>query len=221
MQPLPETYPINVIVADQACLVVGGGRVAAHKANGLLRAGARVTIVAPTVDEALVDDPAIEVLRRRYRSSDLEGRRLVITATNSGEVNAQVALDARTVGVLVNSADDPANCDFILPAIARQGDLSIAVSTRGRSPAIATWLKKRFEDEFDSRYQELLDLASEVRQELRSTIGTSELPGWGNALDEAFKLISDGAQDEARRALRSFFGIEDSTTPYVTAEVAR
>ena len=206
--PISHTYPINVIVCGQPCLVVGGGRVAEHKVRGLQHAKAHVTVVAPRATAGLATDGTIAWRKRTYRSSDISGHRLVVTATGDAGIDARVASDARRARVLVNSADDPQNCDFILPAVTRAGGLTVSVSTASRSPAVATWLKRRLDSELDWRYRTLLDVAAEVRAEVRLLRGTSELPGWGEALDDAFDLIATGDTDAGRSVLRHTFGLQ-------------
>lgn len=127
---------------------MGGGNVAVRKARGLAAAGAAITVVAPAIDPELVD-LATAIKRLPYDNGDIGGHRLVLTATDDPVVNARVAADARAAGVWVNSADDPVNCSFILPAIARHGDVSVAVSTNGSSPALASYLRARFQDDLD------------------------------------------------------------------------
>ncbi len=206
--PISQTYPINVILCGQPCLVVGGGRVAEHKVRGLQHAEARVTLVAPRATVGMATDDTIVWRKRIYRSSDVSGHRLVVTATGDPGVDARVAADARSAGVLVNSVDDPQNCDFILPAVARAGDLTVSVSTGSRSPAVAKWLRNWLESELDWRYYTLLDIAAGVRAEVRLVPGTSELPDWGEALNDAFEFIAAGDTDGGRSVLRHTFGLQ-------------
>jgi precorrin-2 dehydrogenase/sirohydrochlorin ferrochelatase len=205
--PIPVTYPVNIIVDGQPCLLVGGGRVAAHKIMGLRKAGASVTVVAPEITPELAANPDLTWLARPYEQGDIDGFRLVVTATGDTVVDSAVATDARAAGILVNSADDPSNCDFILPAIVRAGDLTVTVSTRGRSPAIATWLRKRLEAQIDDPYQQLLDLAAEARFELKRAAGTSEHPSWGEGLDAAFQHLRLGDPETAFSVLRKSLGL--------------
>ena len=123
-------------------LVVGAGPVAARKVEGLVAAGAVVRVVATSVAPALDRATVAELHERRYEPGDLEGVRLVVTATGDAEVDATVAADATAAGIWVNAADQPADCSFILPAIARNGPLSIAVSTSRSSPALARRLPR-------------------------------------------------------------------------------
>ena len=126
-------------------LVVGAGPIAARKVDGLSAAGAAVRVVAPSVSAAMqehIDGGRVRTVEARpYRPGDLDGARLVVTATGDPEVDDAVAVDASARGVWVNAADRPSACSFILPAIARNGPLSVAVSTDGASPALARRLR--------------------------------------------------------------------------------
>jgi precorrin-2 dehydrogenase/sirohydrochlorin ferrochelatase len=137
-------YPIMLDLTGVPVLVVGGGRIALRKLEGLLRVGAVVTVVAPEVVEA-VHDLGVRVVVRGYEARDLDQVRLVITATDDPAVNAAVAADATARGIWVNSADDPTNCTFTLPAVARDGAVTVAVGTGGSSPALASHLRGELE----------------------------------------------------------------------------
>jgi len=211
------SYPVNLDVAGRSVLVVGGGHVAARKAAGLLAAGARVTVVAPQAVAEIADDPSIVWLARPYRNSDLAGRWLAVTATDDAEVNRAVAADGEQARVWVNSADDPANCAFTLPAVTRHGDVLVTVSTAGRSPALAGWLRTRFGYQLDG-VGVLLELLAEVRAEARLRFGTSEIDGWAEALDDGLlDLVRAGQADEARSRLRSHLGFAPQGTEGPTA----
>jgi siroheme synthase-like protein len=137
-------YPIMLDLTDVPVLVVGGGRVAQRKVEGLLRARADVTVVAPRIDDGVRALP-VRLVERTYEPSDLDHVRLVITATDEAAVNAAVSADATRRGIWVNSADDPANCTFTLPAVARDGEVTVAVATGGASPALASHLRGEIE----------------------------------------------------------------------------
>ena len=209
MSSTPVPYPVNLCLAGQPVLVVGGGPVAARKVEALLRAGARVTVVAPAAAEPIAEQPEVTWQRRQYQPPEAGSYRLVITATSDPEVNAQVARDCEAANVFVNSADDPANCTFTLPSVARRGDLQVAVSTNGRSPALARWLRRRLEREIDSGFAILLDLLSEARAEARAAFGSSEVAGWEAALDDGLlELVRVGRTEEARSLLRLHLGLD-------------
>jgi siroheme synthase-like protein len=133
-------YMAGLDLAGRACLVVGGGRVGAEKASGLLDCGAEVTVVAPELEPAFAP-LAVGWRARRYRRSDLAGMFLVIAATSTRAVNERVSRDAEARGMLCNVADDPELCNFILPAVHREGPIAVAVSTGGASPALAKRLR--------------------------------------------------------------------------------
>ncbi len=206
----PPNYPVNLVLDERPCLVVGGGNVAIRKIQGLLRAGAHLVVIAPTIRREILELPDVTPLERPYRTGDLTGFFLAITCTDDPAVNAQVYADGEASGVWVNSADDPINCAFTLPSVTRQGDLTVSVSTAGRSPALAMWLRQRFESEFDERYTRLLDLLADVRAEARATFGTSEVRGWIEALDDGvFDLVAMGDDAGARARLRDHLGLAD------------
>jgi len=200
-------YPICVDMAGRACLVVGGGRVAERKVSGLLGSGARVTVVSPALMarlEAWANEGQIRVIRRGYETGDLAGQSLAFVATDDGEVNATVAADARAAGVLINAADDPAHCDFILPAVLRRGPLTVAVSTAGASPALSRAVRDELETHFDREdYATLLEVAAEARARLRERSAPQPWERWRQALDgEVRRLVTIGRLDEARERLR-------------------
>lgn len=197
-------YPVNLSLVGRPVLVVGGGRVAATKVIGLLEGGATdVTVVAPTVVDPIERAP-VRVQRRPYASPEAADYRLVVTATDDPTVNKQVFLDAETAGVWVNSADDPANCTFTLPARIRQGPLLVTVATGGHSPALATWLRRRFESELGPEYHGLLELLSAERERIKAVGGSTEGLGWQEALDSGLlDLLRAGRNAEALELLRT------------------
>ena len=196
-------YPVNLVLAGKACLVVGGGAIAARKAEGLLAAEADVHVVAPLVSDTL-RSLAVTWEERAYQPSDLEGRWLVITATDDAAVNAAVAADAEAAGLWVNSADDPANCSFTLPAIVRRGPLQVTISTGGHSPALATWLKGHVRDEMGPEYEVLLGLLSAEREAIKAAGRSTEGLDWQKALDSGMlDLIRAGDVHRARERLQA------------------
>lgn len=196
-------YPVNLLVDGRSCLVVGGGTVALDKVDGLLEAGAVVTVVAPEVVDELAERP-VTVERRPYADGEAADHRLVIVATDDPEVNARVAADAEAAGVWVNAADDVANCTFTLPARVRQGDLLVTVSTGGRSPALAAWTRRRLEAEFGPEWATLLDLLADARDELRASGRSSLGADWSAALDSGLlELVREGRIAEAKERLQA------------------
>ncbi len=137
-------YPIFLDLRGRPVLVVGGGRVGLRKIRGLLEAGAHVTVVDPRGQPELA---ALPVLwrRRKFRRSDVRGMTLVFAATSDRAVNHAVAEQARRLGIPVNVADNPAECDFLVPARVRKANLQIAVSTGGQDPRLAKELRRQLE----------------------------------------------------------------------------
>ena len=197
-------YPVNLVVEGRPCLVVGGGRVAAHKVRGLRRCGAEVHVVATEVGDDVRTQPGVTWDERPYRRTDLDGRRLVIAATNDSAVNESVYRDAEAAGVWVNGADDPAHCSFTLPSIVRRGDLLLTVSTGGRSPALSVWLRERLEAEIGPEYEVLLDLLAAERESIRAGGRSSEQVDWRRALDsDMLGLIRSGDVTHAKERLHT------------------
>ena len=192
-------YPVFLDLTGVAVLVVGGGPVALRKAQGLAESGAIVTVVAPTIVEGLVD-VATHLLRRPYESSDVEGFQLVMTATNDPEVNAQVGRDATALQIWVNSADDPDNCSFILPAVARRGLITVAVSTGGSSPALAGRLRTDIATTHLTAATEFAaaDLGRQ-RAEIHATGASTEDIDWTERVEVALRGETEsGAGRDAR-----------------------
>lgn len=206
-------FPVNLDLHGRRALVVGGGPVAARKVAALLRAGAVVTIVAPEAVPELSQDPDVRWHRREYRRGEVASYRIAFTATGDATVDAQVARDGDAANVWVCSADDPANCAFTLPAVVRRGDLQVAISTNGRSPALAIWLRRRAERWLTDAHAKMLDVVSDVRDEVRSELGTSEVPGWDEAIDdELYELVAAGSLDAARARVRAAVGVTGDPT---------
>jgi precorrin-2 dehydrogenase/sirohydrochlorin ferrochelatase len=197
-------YPVNLVLDGRRCLVVGGGRVAADKAAGLVECGAEVTVVAPEVDDRIRVLPGVAVEARHYRRGEVAGYRLAVTATDDPATNRAVFEDGEAAGVWVNSADDPANCAFTLPSRVRRGPLLVTFATGGRSPALATWLRRRFDRELGPEYEQLLGVLEEERTRLRATGRRSEGLDWQGALDSGMlELIREGRVDEAKERLQA------------------
>jgi len=210
MEPNPTLYPVSLVVAGRRCLVVGGGVVAARKVRGLVDCGALVTVVAPEVHPSITSlGVQVAVRARRYEIGDIARQQLVITATGVGAVDAAVARDADRAGVWVNSADDTANCTFILPAVDRRGPVTVAVSTGGTSPALAGWLRTTVAEAIDSgigpQIAVLAELLDEARSRIRSSGRSTESFDWTTLLDrQVLPLVRAGRIDDARTLLRTF-----------------
>ena len=198
--PIEETlYPVNLRVDGHRCLVVGGGQVALAKVEGLLEAGALVDVIAPDVVPELDARSGVTVHRRSYCTGDVAGYRLVIAATGCQEVNAEVYRDGESVGVWVNSVDDPEHCSVTLPSRLRRGPLMVTCSTGGHSPALSRWLRQRLEDEIGPEYETLLCLLSEARERIQAAGVHTEGLAWQDVLDSGMlELIRSGETGQAQ-----------------------
>jgi siroheme synthase-like protein len=201
----PPLYPVSLDVRGQACLVVGGGRVAARKARSLLECGAAVTVIGPTLSREMEElVPALHTLvRRAYETGDASAFRLVVTATGIPEVDGAVYADAEGTGVWANSADDMAHSSFILPAVHRDGPVTVAVSTGGLSPALASWLRTRLAAECGEGIGMLAQLLGEARARIKETGRSTESVDWRQLLDgPLLELVRAGDLERARTAIQ-------------------
>jgi siroheme synthase-like protein len=211
-------YPVGLVVKGRSCLVVGGGRVAARKIDALLTCGAAVTVVAPEVHVALraltdagtiaaIDEFPLDVQIRPYRDGEAADYRLVVAATGDEAVDDAVHRDANAAGVWVNVADDPARCSFVLPAVARDGTISIAVSTGGASPALAGWIRDRIAASLGPGIGDLAALLEEGRRRVHDQGTSTETIDWRRLLDGPLpEMVRLGRLDDARAVLDAFLG---------------
>ncbi len=166
-------FPVYLNLKGRRVVVVGGGSVAERKVASLLDSGAAVSVISPEVTErltALADREVIELHKRPYAPGDCRGALLVLTTTDDDEVNTAVFNEARDLHVLVNTADAPALCDFIMPAIVRRGDLRIAISTGGASPALSATLRRKLSRILGPEYGRLLSLMTAARADIRERV---------------------------------------------------
>jgi len=162
-------------------------------------------VISPDITEQIArwsKSGAIDFLARRYRTGDLAEFELAFVATDDSKVNAAVYEEGKNRGVWVNSADDPEHCDFILPSIIRRGNLVVAISTGGESPALARAVREELDEYFTSDYARVVEIASEVRLELRARSLSASADAWNQALKGNFRcLIREGRLEEAKKIL--------------------
>jgi precorrin-2 dehydrogenase/sirohydrochlorin ferrochelatase len=159
-------YPVFLDIRDKKCVIVGGGEVAARKAERLLDCGAKVFIISPQLTPelaALKEKDIISHIATEYTGDLIDGAALVIGATDDEKTNAQISLDARSKGIPVNIVDDPQKCDFILPSLVQRGDLAIAIGTGGKSPALARHLREELEVRYGKEYEIFLNILGNLR----------------------------------------------------------
>lgn len=187
-------FPIFLKLTGRPCIVIGAGHLAESKIESLLAANASVTVVAPLATEriaAMADAGEIVWHRREYATGDLAGQFLVVAATNVPAVNRAVFAEAESAGILINAVDDPPFCDFYFPSVVRRGDLQIAISTAGESPALAQRLRKEINAllpldtgdwlaELGNLRREVLQMEplNEARKELLHQLASREVCGY-------------------------------------------
>lgn len=163
-------YPVYLNLDGRRVVVIGGGRIAERKIEGLLATRASIVVISPRITrrvEGLVRSKLIEWKKRTYASGDCAGAALVFSATGDPFVRTAVFEEARAARIIVNTVDDPAFCDFIMPAVIRRGDLTVAISTAGSSPALAARLRRKLSKILGQEYARMLELMSRVRPEIR------------------------------------------------------
>jgi precorrin-2 dehydrogenase/sirohydrochlorin ferrochelatase len=197
----PPCYPIALVLDTKPCLVVGGGKIADDKLDALLLSGALVTVVSPEVRPriaALAADGRITLWLRQYAPGDLAGMVLVIAASDDNALNAQVVTEARAAGILAQAVDFIPYCDFFAVAVVRRGDLQLGISTNGRSPAFARWLRERLDRDLPLDYGDLLAVLGDVRDTLKERGPIPEYEHWRDAItDEVFTALSAGDRETA------------------------
>lgn len=187
-------YPVFLDIKDRPVFIIGGGAVAERKALSLLSAGASVTVISPRATKGLKELAAkksIRLVNKAYKEGMLEGAFLVMCAAGSNAVNAAAREEARARGSLVNVADDPEKCGFIVPSIVDRGSLIVAISTSGKSPALAKHLRKSLEKTIGSEYAPFVELLGEIRKKVLKSgmnnvkkervfkeLVASPIPGW-------------------------------------------
>jgi precorrin-2 dehydrogenase/sirohydrochlorin ferrochelatase len=163
------SYLVNLALEGRAAVVIGGGEVAARKVEDLLAAKANVSVIASQLSDrivALADEKRIVAHGRPYRTGDLAGAFVAIAATDDEDLNARISGDAAAMNLLVNVVDRPALCTFTVPATVRRGDLTIAIATEGRCPALAGILREELEARYGPEYAGLVSLFGEARKRM-------------------------------------------------------
>ncbi len=203
---MPSYYPIFLDIKGKRCVVVGGGEVALRKVNALLEHGASVTVISPGLCPELAllaGSRKIRTIRRDYRKGDIEKAAIAIAATDDRQTNLSVSEEARESAVLVNVVDDAGNSDFIVPSSLSRGDITIAVSTAGKSPALARKIRTHIEAEIGDEFASLTAIISEVRLELKRLGIHVDSEDWQEAidLDLMVNLLKKGNSEKVRAIL--------------------
>ena len=171
MEPMSVKHPILLDLSGRRVVVLGAGKIAERRIAALLEAGAAITVVAPRTTprvERWAVEGRVQLERRRYQAGDLRGARLAYAATGDADANRQARQEADESGVWLNVADQPQQCDFFTPAVVRRGLLTIAVSTCGASPALASRLRERLEGEIGPEFEGVLARLQALRARCRA-----------------------------------------------------
>lgn len=205
-------YPVILNLEGRKCVIAGGGRVAARKARSLVDAGAQVVVVSPEIgDETreLVDTGRVRWIEDAFSPVRLDGAALAIAATGSAKVNERVHECAVANGVPVNVVDRPELCTFMVPSVVRRGDLILAISTSGKSPAVAKKVRKELEKTFGGEWAVYLQIMGEARERAASIIPEQEAreAAFGRlAGSPLFDRVKSGDIDGARELVTEILG---------------
>ena len=203
-------YPIMLELAGRRSVVIGTDAVRDGKVEGLLTAGADDVVVITPEPSAALDDlslvAAVEVRRRAWRPSDLDGAFLVVAASRDAHERDAIARAARARRALVNVMDDIPNCDWSTPSVVRRGELVIAIATGGASPALAKKLREHLAGELGEEWSEVLRVLRKVRRHTMASLPefATRARRWSDALDldEAARLVREGRSEELEARLR-------------------
>lgn len=206
-------YPVFLNLRGRRCVVIGGGRIAEGKVRGLLEAEAAVTVVAPALTpglRSLVDGGQIACVPRAYQPGDLAEAFLVISATDDRATNEQVWDEATARNLPINVVDDTPHCTFIAPSILRRGDLTIAISTSGKAPALAVRLREELEQRIGDEHARFLELAGTLREPLAARYPDFETRRalWYQLVDSGvLELLRQGDEAAARHRMAEIMGV--------------
>ena len=212
---MPRYYPAFIDVKQRRCVVIGGGNIGQEKVEKLLDCGARVVVISPEVNpdiREMAEDGVVTWSQREYQPGDLAGACIAIAATDDNKVNRQIASEAEERNVLLNVVDVTHLCTFIAPSVVHRGDVTIATSTGGASPALARTFREMLSTSRILEYADLAPLLSDARLELRRRAERVDPDHWQSLItEELLDLVQTGQDDEARRRLMD--GLLAGATP--------
>ena len=207
-------YPIFLDLKEKNCVVIGGGKVAERKVLSLIDTGAKVLVISPVfspVLKSLAEKGRIDHLARKYMKGDLQDAFLAISATNNKKINESVSEEAGEKKIFLNIVDIPKLCDFFVPSVVRQGELLIAISTSGKSPALAKKIRKELEEVFGWEYSVFLELLGAIRLRL---LTKSHDKTYNKRLfteivsSDLLEFIREGEVNEVDRILKEVLGVQ-------------
>ena len=167
-------FPFFMDIRHKKCVIVGGGTVALRKIEKLILFEPDITIVAPEISDEIILIQGIRIIKREFIDSDIDGAFFVITATNDKRLNEHIFQMCSDKGIPVNTVDDKEKCTFIFPALIKQEYVTVAVSTEGKSPIYARYLRESIERMLDKRTDDIIQLLSDVRSRIKHEISIEE-----------------------------------------------
>jgi len=208
-------YPVLLNLNEKPVIVLGGGPVAERKVLPLLACGARVTVISPSLTKKLsylAQAGAIRYRKKRWGPADVRGAFMILATTNDPKGNADAARRIDSELHLINVADDPSLCNFIMPSVITRGNLIIAVSTSGKSPALARRIRQELEKSFGTAYGQFVRLLGDIRDQVRKQVPS--IRRQRNimnrlAASDVLSLLRAGHQAQASRRIRRIVGLKE------------
>ena len=222
---MPAHYAVFLILKGRKCVVVGAGEIGERRIDGLSDSNAEVVVIGPDATDKVrqrAQNGHITWIDRVYEPGDLDGAFLAIAATNDREVNKRIAKEAAAAGVLLNVVDDPELCMFTAPSLVKRGDLTVAISTNGKSPAMARRVREDLEDHFPDNYGDLVAAAGEARDVLKQEGRQIAGEMWSSALGPVIdQFAGEGKGDKAKQTLLRFFRGDSEADQQAAEDAAR
>ena len=167
-------FPFYIDIKGKKCVVIGGGSVALRKIEKLIWFEPDITVIAPEISAEIYSIHGIRIIKREFSDSDLDGAFFVITATNNKKLNERIFRMCIEKSILVNTVDDKEKCSFIFPAIVKRENITVAVSTGGKSPIYTRYLRKQIENLLDDRTDDIIEILAGVRSKIKREISVEE-----------------------------------------------
>ena len=212
---MPRYYPVFIDVTERTCVVIGGGTIGQEKVEKLLESDAEVLVISPVVNQKvrdMADAGQVTWEQREYKPGDLAGAFIAIAATDDNTVNRQIAAEAQERNVLLNVVDVTHLCTFIAPSVARRGEVTIATSTGGASPALARTFREKLTGSRILEYADLAPVLASARAELREASLVVKPDHWQTQItEELLDMVQAGQTDEARKMLMD--GLMEGASP--------
>lgn len=208
-----QYYPVFLNLQNRRVVVIGGNRFAVEKVDGLLHAEACVTVIARELDAPLrewVAEKRVQHIAREYDEGDLADAFLVISTLNDAATNARIFAEATARNSVVNVVDDTPHCSFIAPSILRRGDLTVAISTSGKAPAVAVRLRQKLEEQIGDEYARFLEIAGTLRPPLAKKYPDFEMRKrlWYEVVDsDVLTRLREGDEEGARKRIAEIMGV--------------